>query len=273
MKQIRKIWSLAVGAALIASCQDPDYPAPVISTTVRSVTVNFINAAPDAPSPGSFLVNNAESASIAFPGSAVVSINPSSEQFRIKNAIYKVIAPDTVAQSDDLISQTTLAGNGAYTVILTDTVKRPFTKGTGYVATIGTAGTSATRGGLTFVQITDNLTAPASGNAGVRFLNLAPGAAAVYLTAGGANLPGTLSTSSRSYKTTTNFTAFTSVPAGSYNLEVRTGSVTGTIIATLPSTALADGKLYTIFLSGKAVKIGSTTKVKVPYAIKVAAQN
>lgn len=273
MKQIKKIWSLAVGAAVILGCQDPDYPTPALSSTVRSATLNFINAAPDAPSPASFLVNNAEATSIAFPGNAVVSINPSSEQFRIKNAIYKVISPDTVAQSDDLISQSTLIGNGTYTLILTDTVKRPFTKGTGYVATIGTAGTSATRGGLTFVQITDNLTAPAAGNAGIRFLNLAPGAAAVYLTAGGNNLPGTLSTNGRSYKTTTNFTAFTAVPAGSYNLEVRTGSVAGTIIASLPSTALADGKLYTIFLSGKVVKIGSTSKVKVPYAIKVAAQN
>jgi len=272
MKHMRKIWSLAVGVALLASCQDPDYPAAIPSSTVRSVTLNFINAAPDAPSPGSFLVNNAEAASITFPGSAVVPINPSSEQFRIKNAIYKVINTDTVAQSDDLISQTSLVGNGAYTLILTDTVKRPFTKGAGYVATIGTAGTSATRGGLTFVQITDNLTAPAAGNAGIRFLNLAPGASAVFLTAGGTTLPGTLS-ASRSYKTTTNFTAFTSVAAGSYNLEVRTGSATGTIIATLPSTALADGKLYTIFLSGKVVKIGANTKVKVPYAIQVAAQN
>jgi hypothetical protein len=235
--------------------------------------LNFINAAPDAPTPASFQVNNAEAASISFPGSAVVSINPSSEQFKIKNAIYKVISPDTVAQSDDLISQSSLNGNGAYTIILTDTVKRPFTKGTGYVATIGTSGTSTTRGGLTFTQITDNLTAPAAGNAGIRFLNLAPGAAAVYLTAGGTNLPGTLSTSSRAYKTTTNFTAFSSVATGTYNLEVRTGSVTGTIIATLPGTVLADGKLYTIFLSGKVVKIGSTSKVKVPYAIKVAAQN
>jgi len=45
------------------------------------------------------------------------------------------------------------------------------------------------------------------------------------------------------------------VPAGNYNLELRTGSAAGTIVATLPSTALADGKFYTIFASGKAVKI------------------
>jgi len=103
----------------------------------------------------SFLVNNAEAASITFPAGSVVNINPNSEQFKIKNAIYKVITPDTVAQSDDLILQSTLAGNGNYTVILTDTVKRPFSKGTAYVAAVGTTGTSATRGGLTFIQLTE----------------------------------------------------------------------------------------------------------------------
>ncbi len=190
-------------------------------------------------------------------------INPNSEQFRITNAIYGVVSADTVSQKADLVSQVTLLGNGTYTLILTDTVKRPFTKGSGF---------STNKGGLTFTQITDVLTAPASGNAGIRFLNLAPGAPALFLTAGGAALAGTLS-ASRAYKTTTNFTSFTAVTTGSYNLEIRTGSATGTIVATLPSTALADGKLYTIFASGKVVKIGSGTKVKVPYAITVTQHN
>jgi hypothetical protein len=143
-------------------------------------------------------------------------------------------------------------------------VKRPFGKGTAF---------ATNKGGLTFVSmITDNLTAPASGNAGIRFFNMTPGAPAVFLTAGGLTLAGALS-NSRTYKTTTNFTAFTAVTAGSYNLEVRTGSATGTIVATLPSSTLADGKLYTIFVSGKVVKIGTTNVVKVPYKIGVAAHN
>jgi len=255
------------GVAFLIGCQDPEYPAAVPSSTVRSAKVVFINAAPDAPTPQSFLVNNAEGSSTPFPGGSSVLVNPSTEQFRITNAIYGVVGSDTVSQKADLVSQTSataIIGNGNYTLILTDTVKRPFGKGSAF---------ASNKGGLTFVSmITDNLAVPAAGNAGIRFLNLAPGAPSVFLTTGGATLPGTLS-ASRSYKTTTNFTSFTTVPTGSFNLEVRTGSATGAIIATLASTALADGKLYTIFLSGKAVKIGSTTKVKVPYAVNVVSHN
>jgi len=264
MKYAKKILSLIAGLAIISGCKDPDYPTPVTSSTVRSANVTFINAAPDAPSPQPFLVNNASAASIPFPGGSLASINPSSEQFRITNAVYGVVAPDTVSQKGDLVSQSTLLCYGTYTLILTDTVNRPFGKGSAF---------ATSKGGLTFTLITDALTAPASGNAGIRFLNLAPGAPAVFLTASGAALPSPLSTS-RSYKTTTNFTSFTSVPTtGSTTLEVRTGSATGTIIASLPNTTLADGKLYTIFLSGKAVKIGSTTKVKVPYKVNVVGHN
>jgi hypothetical protein len=263
MKYANKILSLIAGTAIIFGCKDPDYPTPVTSSTIRSANVAFINAAPDAPSPQPFLVNNAPAASVTFPGSSLTPVNPSSEQFRIANAIYGVVTPDTVSQKADLVSQTTLLGFGTYTLILTDTVNRPHGKGSAF---------ASNKGGLTFTQITDVLTAPASGNAGIRFLNMAPGAPSMFLTANGSALPGTLS-NSRGYKATTNFTGFISVPTGSYNLELRTGSATGTIVATLPSTALADGKLYTIFASGKAVKIGSTTKVKVPYAVNVVMHN
>lgn len=265
-KTINIIKVLAL-AGVLAACQDPEYPTPVASTTVRSAKLTLINAAPDAGASLSFLVNNNSAASINFPGGSVVSINPTVEQFRLANVVYGVVGTDTLSQKGDLVSQTTataIQGNGSYTLIATDTVKRPFSKGTGF---------ATGKGGLTFVSlITDNLTAPTAGNSGIRFLNLAPGAPAVFLTAGGSTLAGTLS-NSRTYKTTTGFTSFTAVTAGSYNLEVRTGSASGTIIATLPSTALADGKLYTIFLSGKAVKIGSSTVVKVPYAVNVVPHN
>jgi len=268
MKYLKKITTIMFGVAFLIGCQDPEYPAAVPSSTVRSANVVFINAAPDAPTPQSFLVNNAEASSTPFPGGSSVPVNPSTEQFRIANAIYGVVGSDTVSQKADLVSQTSataIQGMGNYTLILTDTVKRPFGKGSAF---------ASNKGGLSFLSlITDNLTAPASGNSGIRFLNLAPGAPSVFLTKGGTALAGTLS-SSRSYKTTTNFTSFTSIAAGAYtNIDVRTGSVTGTIIATLPSTTFADGKLYTIFLSGKAVKIGSSTKVKVPYAVNVVSHN
>ncbi|MBS1508881.1 MAG: DUF4397 domain-containing protein [Bacteroidetes bacterium] len=264
MKYIRLSLLLISAGALMLGCQDPDYPAAVPSSTVRSANVVFINAAPDISSPQSFLVNNAAASSIAFPGAVLTTINPSTEQFRIKNAVFGVIKPDTLSQKADLVSQTgatTIQGNGHYTVILTDTVKRPFGKASAF---------TSNPGGLTFTTITDVTTAPTAGNSGIRFLNLAPGAAAVYLTHdGGQTFTGL--TTSVAYKKTT--TTFTSVPTGTYVLEVRTGSVSGTVIATLPSQAYADGKLYTVFLSGKVVKVGSSNIVKVPYAVNAVAHN
>jgi hypothetical protein len=264
MKYLKLSLLLVAAGAIVQGCQDPSYPAAVPSNTVRSANVVFINAAPDIASPQSFLVNNAEASSIAFPGGALATINPSTEQFRIKNAVFGVIKPDTVAQKADLVSQTsasTIQGNGHYTVILTDTVKRPFGKASAF---------TSNPGGCTFTTITDVAAAPAAGNAGIRFFNLAPGAAALYLTHDG-GLTFTGLTASVAYKKTT--TTFTSVTAGTYVLEVRTGSASGPIIATLASKSYADGKLYTVFVSGKVVKIGTSNVVKVPYAVNAVGHN
>jgi hypothetical protein len=272
-KTINFIKVLALAVAF-AACQDPEYPTPVTSTAVRSAKILFINASPDAPTMN-YHVNNSQVASLSsLASSGYVAVNPSAEQIRVKNAVFAAVGSDTVALSGDLQPKNSssapttvsLVGNGSYSVIVVDTVNRPHAKKSLF---------STDQGGLSLVSngvITDNLTAPTAGNSGIRFLNLAPGAPAVFLTAGGSTLAGTLS-NSRTYKTTTGFTSFTAVTAASYDLEVRTGSASGTIIATLPSTALADGKLYTIFLSGKAVKIGSSTVVKVPYAVNVVPHN
>jgi len=267
MKYFKLVSIILVGALFLLGCQDPSLPSPALSSTVRSATVVFINAAPDGAASQSFLVDNASAASVNFPGgSALTPINASIEQFRIKNAVYGIIKPDTISQKADLISQTSataIQGSGHYTVVLTDSVNRPFGK---------TTATPYTKdpGGLTFTTITDAITAPASGNAGIRFFNLAPGAASVYLTHdGGSTFTGL--TSSAAYKKTSG--SFTSIATGTYTLEVRTGSITGTIAASLPSTVLTDGKLYTIFLSGKVVKIGGNSVVKVPYAVSIVGHN
>ncbi len=67
MKYAKKILSLIAGTVIIFGCQDPDYPTPVMSSAIRSSNVVFINAAPDAPTPQPFLVNNAPATSVGFP--------------------------------------------------------------------------------------------------------------------------------------------------------------------------------------------------------------
>jgi hypothetical protein len=88
----------------------------------------------------------------------------------------------------------------------------------------------------------DDLSAPASGQAHVRFVHLSPNAPAVDITtsAGGMVFP------DNSFK---EFTAFTPLAAGSYDLEVRVAGTT-TVALALPGIALEDGKIYTIFARG-----------------------
>jgi hypothetical protein len=238
----------------LVNCKDPDYGSPSPSTTVNYAHVLYINAAPDAGSQV-FLLNNAPAATQdAITASAYVNTVGNAQQFRVHNVKFGVVGTDTLAAKSDLVLQSTLAGGTSYTLILTDTLARPFTKGKSF---------STNQGGLQFLgPITDVLTTLPADTAGARFLNLAPGAPSVYLTDNGATLS-TLS-NSRSYRTTTNFTAFVKVVQGSHSLEVRTGSTSGPIIATL-ATSFTAGKHYTIFLSGE--KVGSI--VKVPYMINV----
>jgi len=91
--------------------------------------------------------------------------------------------------------------------------------------------------------LVDDLTRPAPGNAHVRFIHLSPNAPAVdvALANGGPVVFG-----NRSFK---NATAFTPLPAGTYDLEVRLAG-TGTVVLPLPGITLRDGVIYTVFARG-----------------------
>jgi hypothetical protein len=90
--------------------------------------------------------------------------------------------------------------------------------------------------------IEDNLAAPASGNAHVRFVHLSPNAPAVDIT----TTTGAIVFGDKSFK---EYTDFTPLAAGSYDLEVRLQG-TSTVVLELPGIALEDGKIYTVFAKG-----------------------
>ena len=90
----------------------------------------------------------------------------------------------------------------------------------------------------------DNLTAPASGKAHVRFVHLSPDAPAVDI----AVKNGPVLFSNRGFKSATDFTP---VDATTYNLEVRLAG-TNTVVLDLPGVALQNGKIYTVFARGYA---------------------
>ncbi|KAA5548718.1 DUF4397 domain-containing protein [Adhaeribacter rhizoryzae] len=90
--------------------------------------------------------------------------------------------------------------------------------------------------------LNDNLTAPASGKAHVRFVHLSPDAPAVDI----AVKNGPVLFSNRSFKSASDFTP---VDATTYNLEVRLAG-TNTVVLDLPGVALQNGKIYTVFARG-----------------------
>ena len=95
---------------------------------------------------------------------------------------------------------------------------------------------------ISALVVADDLTAPASGKAHVRFIHLSPNAPAVDVAVTG----GAVVFGNKSFKSST---AFTPLDAGTYNLEVRVAGTT-TVALPLPGIVLEAGKIYTVFAKG-----------------------
>lgn len=95
---------------------------------------------------------------------------------------------------------------------------------------------------ISAIVVADDLTAPASGKAHVRFIHLSPNAPAVDVAVTG----GAVVFGNKSFK---DATAFTPLNAGTYNLEVRVAGTT-TVALPLPGITLEAGKIYTVFAKG-----------------------
>lgn len=90
--------------------------------------------------------------------------------------------------------------------------------------------------------IADDLTAPAAGKAHVRFVHLSPDAPAVDVAVTG----GPVLFPNRAFQ---QYTSFTPVDAGTYDLEVRPAG-SSSVVLPLPDITLQAGKIYTVFAKG-----------------------
>lgn len=91
--------------------------------------------------------------------------------------------------------------------------------------------------------LTDDLTAPAAGKAHVRFVHLSPNAPAVDVAVASS---GAVVFGNKKFK---EFTNYTPLDAGDYNLDVRVAGTT-TVALVLPKITLEAGKIYTVFAKG-----------------------
>lgn len=96
---------------------------------------------------------------------------------------------------------------------------------------------------ISAVVVTDDLTAPAAGKAHVRFIHLSPNAPAVDVAVASS---GAVVFGNKAFK---EYTAFTPLDAGTYNLDVRVAG-TSTVALVLPAITLESGKIYTVFAKG-----------------------
>jgi hypothetical protein len=209
MKKWMKFMLLAVmPAVLLTSCDDDDEEISIDDMAM----VMVVHASPDAPGVD-LLVDNAKvnTTALTFPG------NTGYLDVRSGNRNVKVNAAGSSTTVID--ANLDLEKNMNYTVFAANTLS-----------------------GIEPVVLMDNLAAPASGKAHVRFVHLSPDAPAVDV----AVTNGPVLFSNRAFKSATDFTP---VDAAAYNLEVRVAG-TDNVVLTVPNVQLANGKIYTIFARG-----------------------
>jgi hypothetical protein len=198
---------------LLSSCLRDDYHNYNNSPNPQVAYVTFAQTSPGEP-PLNFALNN------DLVNSWPLNFGDDVGYFRAYTGQRTVNIYNASTAAQILTVPVTLSQNQSYSLFLANTSTSP-----------------------SILMLTDTLAQPASGMAGVRFVNLGPDAPAVDLIIqGGATIA-----SNKAFK---GYSSFVPVAAGSnYNLEVvNTG--TTTVLASLPGTVLRAGFVYTIWLQG-----------------------
>jgi hypothetical protein len=174
--------------------------------------VMFVHASPDAPAVDIRAGKRPVAWKLAFPNST---------PYRFLRAGTSDVRVNVAGTSTTVINApVTFEGRKAYSVFAVNTVAN-----------------------LEPLVLTDDLTRPAAGNAHVRFIHLSPNAPAVDIGVTGVAAP---VFPNKSFK---DYTPFTPLPAGTYDLEVRVAG-TQDVVLPLPGIQLEAGKIYTVFAKG-----------------------
>ncbi len=199
---------LALSIVLISSCSKDDDPVP---TPTAKVLV--AHASPNAPGVD-LLVDDTKqnTAALTFPANTgYLTVNAGTRNIKIN-----VSGTSTTV----INANVNFEANKNYSVFAVDSVSK-----------------------ISAIVLGDDLTAPASGQAHVRFVHLSPNAPAVDIAVASS---GAVVFGNRAFKSAT---AFTPLAAGVYNLDVRVAG-TATVALTLPAITLQAGKIYTVFAKG-----------------------
>jgi hypothetical protein len=183
--------------------------------TPPSAFVTVIQASPDEPNFDFYLDNNKVNVNILGYGDNIDYFGAYARQ---RNAHFYITGTMTPGFSDTV----TFLPNYIYSLFLANKASSP-----------------------ELVKLVDTLNRPTAGNASIRFVNLSPDAPAVDLVVKN----GATVVSNKGYK---KHSSFVPVAGGTtYTFEVHQAG-TGTVLATLPTTTLTQGFVYTIWLQGLA---------------------
>lgn len=198
---------IMVSAMVFSSCSKEDTPAATAKTMV-------VHASPDAPAVDVLIDNSTVVNNVAFPSftTSYLSVNTGTRRVRVNAAGTTTSIIDVSLPFD---------ANKNYTIFAVDSLSK-----------------------ITPIRLEDDLTAPASGKAHVRFVHLSPNAPAVDIAVtGGAVISGLSNTAFKAS------TSFVPLDAGTFNLDVRVAG-TSTVALAVPNVTLQSGKIYTIFARG-----------------------
>jgi len=209
--------AMAILATLfLAGCGSDDNANPLAPTPQARVMA--VHASPDAPAVDLLVDGAVAGTGLAFPNNtAYLSVAAGSRNVKVN------VAGTTTTVINAALP---LTGGASYTVFASDVVAN-----------------------IAPVVLTDDLTAPASGKAHVRFVHLSPDAPAVDVAVQG----GPVLFANKAFK---QYTSFTPVDAGTYDLEVRLAG-TATVALPLNGIVLQPGKIYTVFAKGLASGSGA----------------
>jgi hypothetical protein len=210
MKKLILALIVSLFTLTFVACDEEETPVAPTPTPSNSL-VKVVHASPDAPGVDLLVDNTIAGTNLTFPNNTGYLTVPSGT----RNVKVNVTGTTTTVIEANLDLMT----NKNYSVFAVNSVAN-----------------------IEAIVLEDDLTSPAQGKAHVRFIHLSPDAPAVDVTL----TDGTVVFGNKSFK---EFTAFTPLDAGSYDLEVRVAGTT-TVALDLPVITVESGKIYTVFAKG-----------------------
>jgi hypothetical protein len=202
---------IAMLSLAVVSCSDDD--SPTENNTPSQGQVMAVHTSPNAPGVDVLVDDAVAVTNLEFTkNTGYVGVNAGTRNF-------KVNVTNTNPAVNIFDADLPIAANFNYTVFAIDSVEN-----------------------IDFILTIDDLTAPASGKAHVRFFHLSPNAPPVDITDTNGNIVfGDYAFSE--------YSEFEPLDAGTYDLQVRLQG-TNTVVLPLNGITLEDGKIYTVYAKG-----------------------